>query len=193
MDDPSATSPRLVKIGNWSLREAVQLPPGDAPEAAEAWLEGRLAYHAELLRDASTQAEWNAVVAEILGNWIKRTYPGGATTNPALILARARLTEAVRKGFVAAPNRPRATLVALADAQLILANMEGPPRVFRNGVPVPRRNVVRTMADAARCIANVEGVNMEAARKRAARACKEAGIKLPPGKVFGRNPRALVR
>jgi hypothetical protein len=151
-------------------------------DPSSAWQQ-RLEADADILAAAGSQEEWNDVLAEILQFWICAGRAGLLRNN-----LRAKLTEAVRVGFAGdKKGRPRAKLMARSDANLILRNMSDRPFVTING-QAQSRVAIKDMADAARCIAEVERVSLEAARKRAERACTAAGIDLPPGKVFGKNP-----
>jgi hypothetical protein len=145
------------------------------------WLE-LLTSDAEVLSQASSQGEWNDVVSAILERWICMGRPG-------LLLARERapLTEAVRQGFKPKPHRMKKALQARSDANLILRNMTDRPFVTVNGKPRPRAVRVVTLADAAHCIASVERVPLDAARKRAQEAEAELGFRLPRAAPFGKK------
>ncbi len=179
-----AREPNRHLLGDFaaSERRALARSTISDEEKLSAW-NASLRRHTELLFVASSQAEWCDVLAQILQHWICMGRPG-----LFLNYDRAKLTAAVRAGFKPPPHRAMKGLRAREDASLILRHMSGKPWAIINGRPVPP-DPVRTLADAARCIAAASGATSDVARKRALAAEKELGIKLPRAPRYGRPTR----
>jgi hypothetical protein len=148
----------------------------------DAALTQHLEHHLEILDAVQSVEDWNEALSEVLIFWMVRGH-GGLLFNEA----RARLTERVRAGFKAPRHAPQLVLQARSDANLLLRNMRDGSAITINGQPA--QTIVRTLADAVRCIASVERIPAGLARQRAIRAEEVLGFKLPrEPKGFSRKP-----